>query len=207
MTGATAKAKANAAAGALVLFAPKYPISSFNRFQIEAAIKIFGLKCIDDHMGICLVHQFCNILDLITGNNGVQQADFLAAVSADAVNPGNAMPVLCHIGFDDLIRFGRRNLHGHTLVPVIEGINGLCGNKLEQNGVTCILPAKHKPENRNQRCIKYKDITPDGLAFFIGNIQRHKIHASGGRVAFQCDHCHNTVRESSKDHVQQNIVK
>ena len=158
-------------------------------------------------MGIRFAHQFGNILNLIAGHHRMQQADLSPAVSADPVNSGYTVPILRHIGFNHLIRHGRGDLHGHTLIPVVEGIDGLCGNKLEQNRIACIFPAEHKPEYRNQYCIEYKHITPDGFALLIGNIQCHKIHASGGSIALQSDHCHNTVGKSPEDHIQQNILK
>jgi hypothetical protein len=56
------------------------------------------------------------------------------------------------------------DLQRHPLKPVIKVIDGLGGDKLEQNGIPCVLPPKQHTENTQKPAVKDKHILPNGLA-------------------------------------------
>ena len=86
---------------------------------------------------------------------------------------------MVNIGGHDLIGLARCDLQRHTVVAMIEAVDGLGRNKLEHDGVRRVVPAKHKAKDRQDKAVETKDDTPDGLARVVGDPQRDKVGAAG----------------------------
>ena len=52
----------------------------------------------------------------------------------------------------------------------MEGGDHLCGDELEQDGISCILPTEHVSKNYKDTHISHEHIVPNGLSGLIGNI-------------------------------------
>ena len=66
---------------------------------------------------------------------------------------------------------------------MMEGGDHLCGDKLEQDRITCVFPSEHVSEDHEDAHISHKHVVPDGLSGLIGNIEGNKVGTAGGRVS------------------------
>ena len=129
----------------------------------------------------------------------MQQVHLFAAVSADDLGTANAVLKMVNIGGHDLVRLVRRNLQRHAVVATIEAVNGLGRNKLEHDGVRCLVPAKHKTKDRQDKAVETKDDAPDGLARVVGDPQRDKVGAAGGCAGLERDGSAQTRDHAAKN--------
>ena len=65
----------------------------------------------------------------------------------------------------------------------MEGGDHLCGDKLEQDGISCVLPSEHVSEDHKDAHIPHEHVVPDGLSGLVGNIEGNKVGTAGGRVS------------------------
>lgn len=91
------------------------------------------------------------------------------------------------IGGHDLVRLARRDLQRYAVIAAVEAVDGLGRNKLEHDGIRCVVPAKHKTKDRQDKAVKAKDDAPDGLARVVGNPQRDKVGPAGGCAGLKRD--------------------
>ena len=103
----------------------------FNRRLIKPTIKVLCLNHIHNHMRILFPHQVDDIIHLIGGYHGVQQVHFPVAVASYGVHAGYTIPVRFLVSLNHTLCNVDADLVGGTIIPVIEGGNGLGGNKLE----------------------------------------------------------------------------
>ena len=66
----------------------------------------------------------------------------------------------------------------------MEGGDHLCGDELEQDGISCILPTEHVSKNYKDAHISHEHVVPDGLSGLIGNIEGNKVGTTCGCVSF-----------------------
>ena len=113
----------------------------------------------------------------------MEQIHFAVAVASHSVHTGYAVPVLFYVSLDHILRMGGGDLQGYPLIPVMEGGNGLGGDKLEQDGIPGIKPSEHIPENTQDDTVSCKHIFPYGPSCLIGNIQSNEVRAACGGVS------------------------
>ena len=153
-----------------------------------AAHKVERVEHVDHGVGINVAHQLDNVLTLVGRDNGVQQVHLFAAISADDLGAANAVLKMVYVGSHDLVCLTRRDLQRHAIVATIETVDGLGRNKLEHDGISRLVPAKHKAKDRQDKAVETKDDAPDGLARVVGNPQRDKVGAADEARAIADEH-------------------
>ena len=90
---------------------------------------------------------------------------------------------------------------------MVEAIDRLGGDELEDYGVRGVLPAKDGAKDTQHAAVGGENIRPDGLARFVGDVQRDKVRARGGRAAFERDGDGDAVEHAAKDDVEQGFAQ
>ena len=129
----------------------------------------------------------------------MQQVHLFTAVSADDLGAANTMLKMVNIGGHDLVCLARCDLQRHTVVAMIEAVDGLGRNKLEHYGVRRVIPAKHKAKDRQDKAVETKDDTPDGLTRVVGDPQRDKVGAAGRCAGLKRDGSAQTRDHAAKN--------
>ena len=93
------------------------------------------------------------------------------------------MAEMSYVFLDHLFRLQGSDLQRYPLKPMMERRYGPGGNKLEQDGISCVNPAENQAENAQNHHIYPKHLLPDGAPRFVGYIQGDKIHAACRRMA------------------------
>lgn len=137
----------------------------------------------------------------------MEQIHFAVAVASHSVHTGYAVPVLFYVSLDHILRMGDGDLQGYPLIPVMEGGNGLGGDKQEQDGIPGIKPSEHIPENAQDNAVACKHILPNGFPGLVGHIKCNKVSAAGGGISAQCNGNGKPVQEAAEHHIQKHIVK
>lgn len=109
---------------------------------------------------------------------------------------------MMNVGVDHLRALHRGDLKGHLIVPVVERADHAGGYKLENNGISCVLPTEHVPVDTVHHGVSEKHPGPDGHARPVGDVERDKVRAAGGSVSPQGNH-----NGSAPDHAAENDVQ
>ena len=96
---------------------------------------------------------------------------------------------------------------GNQLIAVVEGGNHAGGDKLENNGISRVLPAKNSAVKTVHDSISKKHIGPDGVPGAVGYKQGYKVRASGGRVSPESNDDCTSKNDASKNNIQHFICK
>ena len=117
------------------------------------------------------------------------------------------MAEMADIGVHHLLPLHGGCLKGNQLIAVVEGGNHACGDELEDNGVSRVLPAENGAVKAVHNSISKKHIGPDGVPGAVGYKQGYKVRASGGRVSPESNDDCTSKDDAAKNNIQHLICK
>ena len=80
------------------------------------------------------------------------------------------------------------------------------GDKLENDGVASVFPAKDRAEDDQDEDVEQEDLIPDRFADLVGDVQRDEVGAAGGSVCLERQRDGHAVEESTECDIQDDIV-
>ena len=117
------------------------------------------------------------------------------------------MAEMADIGVHHLLSLHGGCLKGNQLIAVVEGGNHACGDELEDNGVSRVLPAENGAVKTVHNSISKKHIGPDGEPGAVGYKQGYKVRTSGGRISPESNDDCTSKNDAAKNNIQHLICK
>ena len=152
-----------------------------------AAHEVERVEHVDHRARVDIADEFDDVLALVGGDDGVQQVHPVAAVSADHLGAADAVLEMVHICAHDLVGHTRGDLQCHTVVAMVEAVDGLGRDELEHDRVRRVIPAEHLAEYDQDEAVESEDRAPDRLARVIGHPQRDEVGAAGRSARLERD--------------------
>ncbi len=112
-----------------------------------------------------------------------------------------------HKRLDNFIRLLGRKLKRHPGVSLIRPVDDHRGQILENNGISCVDPAKTSTIGNIHRTVEVEDIFKNRVMDFVADILGYKIRSSGTASSLQGQTNGKTPEQTAKQNIDCQIVK
>ncbi len=133
-------------------------------------------------MFICLAYILDNFLELIGIDRRDQHPVYLIGKAAFALDLGDAMAACMEDRSADFIRHIGHNIQCGQLIALVHGIDDLCGNILEDDGIQGNRPAIQTACNDQNHRIGCQHVVPCFLVEFHRQPDRDEVSAAAGGI-------------------------
>ena len=174
---------------------------------MEVPYEVFRLADIDDSLRVDMANQMDNVIGLIRRDDAHDIGHRRATVAAVGIEARGAMMKLAVVRGKHLLRARGHDLERHAFVATVERVDGLGGQKLEDDRIRRMLPAEDRAEDAQDDAVKHEHILPDGTASLVGDHEGNEVGSSSRGAAFQCDGDGQPVEYAAEQHAQDGVVE
>ena len=176
------------------------------RLLIESSGELLRVHRIDKSTRIDLPDLFGDRLDLIPSHNGVEHIAFMLFVASDPFKKRGIMVCIFPDLFVDLIRFGGDDEQRLLLVTLVQGMQDLCGSKLEYDGIQRLIPTEQIPSDQKNNTVTCENVIPCLNAVLFREKDGDKIRAAAGGACIQAEGDGTGVQDTAEYTDEQRIV-